>query len=92
MAELTAPHRIQIPLQYLAVERRPLSAYDDNPVRSERSAAAVIGVTAECMKKWRQRDQGPDYLQYGPSGPVRYELSSLMEFRAAHRVRVSHKL
>ena len=33
----------------------------------------------------------PDYVQYGPGGPVRYELDALMAFRATHRVRVSSK-
>ena len=38
------------------------------------------------MKKWRQRNQGPDYIQYGKDGTVRYELTALMAYRAAHRV------
>jgi hypothetical protein len=43
------------------------------------------------LKKWRQRNQGPDYVQYGPDGPVRYELDALMAFRARHRVRAKPK-
>jgi hypothetical protein len=54
-------------------------------------AAKILSVGVELLKKWRQRDQGPDYVQYGPGGPVRYELDALMAFRALHRVRVSSK-
>jgi hypothetical protein len=88
VAELAAPHRTQIPGVYLSIERPPVSAFDDNPVFNESGAAKLLGVSAECMKKWRQRNQGPDYLQYGRGGPVRYEMNALMEFRAVHRVQV----
>jgi hypothetical protein len=63
-------------------------AYDDNPVFNEASAATFLGISAECIKKWRQRNQGPDYLQYGQGGPVRYELNTLIAFRAAHKITV----
>jgi hypothetical protein len=75
----------------LQLERQPLSAYDDNPVFDEASAARFIGVTADCLKKWRQRKQGPDYIQYGRNGVVRYELNALMEFRDRHRIRIGHR-
>jgi hypothetical protein len=67
---------------------RPLLAYDDNPVFNEASAARFLNISAECIKKWRQRNQGPDYIQYGPGGPVRYELNTLIAFRAAHKITV----
>jgi hypothetical protein len=67
---------------------QPLSAINDDPVFAEDAAGTIIGVSAECMKKWRQRGQGPDYVQYGVGGPVRYALSALMAYRAAHTVRV----
>jgi len=41
----------------------PLSAYDDNPVFDEVSAARFVGVSADTLKKWRHRKQGPDYIQ-----------------------------
>jgi hypothetical protein len=56
-------------------------------VFNENGAARLIGVTADCLKKWRQRKQGPDYIQYSHNGPIRYELKALMEFRDKHRVR-----
>jgi len=65
----------------------PLSAYDENPVLNEAGAAFIIGVTADCLKKWRKRDKGPDYIQYGLNGVVRYELKALMEFRDKYTVR-----
>lgn len=82
------PRRTQIPAIYLTVERAPISTYVDNPVFDERSAAAFFGLSPETLKKWRQRNQGPDYIQYGPAGPVRYELDTLTAFLAAHRVKV----
>jgi hypothetical protein len=85
------PRRTQIPAIYLSIERPPISTYDDNPIFDGRSAAAFLGLSSEKLKKWRQRDQGPDYLQYGEAGPVRYELGTLMAFRAGHRVKVGSK-
>ena len=80
--------RRQVPATLLRLEPRPLSAYDDNPVFDEITAARYLGVTDHCLKKWRQRKQGPDYIQYGTNGPVRYELKALMEFRDTYRVRL----
>ena len=34
---------------------------------------------------------GPDYIQYGKDGYVRYELAALMAYRAAHRVETGGK-
>jgi len=81
-------HRRELPATHLQLEPRPLSAYDDNPVLDEISAARVVGVSADCLKKWRQRKQGPDYIQYRRNGAVRYELKALMEFRDRHRVSI----
>ncbi len=83
--------RRELPGTFLQLEHRPLSAYDDNPVFDECSAARFLGVSADCLKKWRQRMQGPDYIQYGKNGMVRYELNALMEFRDRHRVKLDSK-
>ena len=83
--------RRELPASYLALEPKPISAYDDNPVFNELGAAQLVGVTADCLKKWRQRKQGPDYIQYGPYGPVRYELNALVEFRDQYRVKTEGK-
>jgi hypothetical protein len=85
------PRRTHIFGTNLSLERPPVSTYDDNPVFDERGAAAYLGLSQECLKKWRQRNQGPDYIQYGRGGTVRYELSALMAFRATHRVKVGAK-
>ncbi len=82
-------HRLQIPIKYLEVESRPVWACNDNPVFNENGAAKLLGVSAELLKKWRQRKQGPDYIQYGKAGPIRYELSVLEAFREANTVHVS---
>jgi hypothetical protein len=87
---LSTAQRREVPATLLRLEARPLSAYDDNPVFEELSAARFLGIRADTLKKWRQRNQGPDYIQYGPNGAVRYELKALMEFRDRHRVRLGN--
>lgn len=79
------------PATQLSLEPRPQPVFDDNPVLDERSAAFLLGVSADCLKKWRRRHQGPDYTQYGQNGIVRYELKALMEFRDKHRVRAGSR-
>jgi hypothetical protein len=87
-----APQRGVVPGRYLTLEKLPISAFDDNPVFNEIGAAKIVGVSAEVLKKWRQRNMGPDYIQYGAAGPVRYEFNALMEFRATHVVKPGRKL
>lgn len=86
-----ARRRKELPATYLNIEKPQLSTFDDNPVVNEHGAARILGVSAELLKKWRQRNMGPDYIQYGPGGPVRYEVNTLKAFREAHRVKVGSK-
>jgi len=75
-------------------DREPLVAksfIDDDPVFKTGDTARILGVEPSRLEKWRQRDQGPDYLQYEKSGSVRYEFSALVAFKAAHRVRPSRR-
>jgi hypothetical protein len=58
-----------------------------NPVFNQYGAAEILGIIVQCLKKWRQRNQGPDYIQYGRDGAVRYALKDLMAFRAGHTLR-----
>jgi hypothetical protein len=83
--------RTELPGRYLTLEQPPISAFDDNPVFNEFGAATIVGVSAEQLKKWRQRNMGPDYIQYGPGGPVRYTINALMEFRATHTIKPEKK-
>jgi hypothetical protein len=85
-APVAPAKRREVPEIFLTLQPRPVSAYDDNPVFNEINAARLIGVTADCLKKWRQRKQGPDYIQYGTNGPIRYELNALIDFRNKHRI------
>jgi hypothetical protein len=55
--------RRQLPEALLRLEPRPLSAYD---VFDEITAAGFLGLTAACLKKSRQRRQGPDYTSTAP--------------------------
>ena len=65
---------------HVAEPKQPLSVIDDAPPLT-RSPLPVLGVSVERMKKWRQLDQGPVYIQYGKDGTVRYELTALMAYR-----------
>ncbi len=51
-----------------------------------RRAAKILGETHEVLKKWRQRDQGPEYARF-PNGDIRYRLSTLLQFLEDHTVR-----
>jgi hypothetical protein len=86
-----ATQRTELPSTYLKLEQPPLSAFDDNPVFDEFCAARFLGLSTETLKKWRQRNFGPDYIQYGPKGPVRYSFLALMEFRDIHTLRPGRK-
>jgi hypothetical protein len=84
-----SPKRTEVPERYTRLEpARPTIAIDDDPVFNELAAGRILGVTDECMKKWRQRNQGPDFIQYGEGGAVRYALNDLLAYRAAHTVRM----
>ncbi len=90
--ESANPKRTEIPERYMWLEdARPLVVVDDVPVFNIFAAGRILGVSAELLKKWRQRNQGPDYIQYGKNGAVRYELTALMAYRAAHRVQTGAK-
>jgi hypothetical protein len=47
------------------------------------SAAYILGVTDEVLKKWRQRSQGPEFVRF-PNGDIRYRLSTLLKFMEDH--------
>lgn len=66
----------------------PTEFVNDDPVVNTRDAATLLGLTVDRLEKWRPRGQGPDYLRYD-DGQIRYELSALVQFKAAHRVRPS---
>jgi hypothetical protein len=84
--------RTLVPPKYMHLEPPlPLSARDDDPVFAEGAAGTFLGVSAESLKKWRQRGKGPDYIQYGVGGPVRYTLSALKEFRQTHTIHLKEK-
>jgi hypothetical protein len=83
--------RTELPGTYLKLEQPPISAFNDNPVLNEIGAAQFLGLSTEQLKKWRQRNLGPDYIQYGPGGPVRYAIKALVDFRDAHTVKPAKK-
>ena len=51
-----------------------------DPILTTRQVAAILGVSSETVKKWRQRaGRGPEYIQY-PGGLIGYRLSTIMHF------------
>ena len=74
---------------------RPLSAFIDDPLFKTHNAAMILGVSVDCLKKWRQRGTGPTYIQYqtvpGERAPIRYALSALTQFREDYKVRATGK-
>ena len=85
--DVSAARHVEFPRRFLRLEQPPVSAFDDNPVFDEASAATILGLSRDLLKKWRNRDIGPNYIQYGSGGPVRYSLNDLMAFRLAHTIR-----
>lgn len=48
--------RLLLPTRYMKLEPPvPLSATNDDPVFKTRAAATILGLTADTLKKWRQR-------------------------------------
>jgi len=80
--------RKNIPEMFLTCEPQPVSAHCNNPLLDEHGAAVFLGLSRELLKKWSQRGFGPDYIQYGKNGPIRYEVNELTEFRLFHRIQL----
>jgi hypothetical protein len=89
-APTASPKRVQLPKRLMILEpSRPLSAINDDPVFETLYAAKILAVSPELMKKWRQRNQGPDFIQYESNGPVRYALSALRDYQERRTVALS---
>ena len=77
----------EIPYRLKRLEpTEPAKVINEDPVLDTLDAAAYLGLLPSRLEKWRQRDEGPIYLRYEDDS-VRYELSELVVFRTAHRVR-----
>jgi hypothetical protein len=81
------PKRVAQP----SVKVPPAPQIDIAPIPTDRmlntwDAAKILGETHEVLKKWRQRDQGPEYIRF-PNGDIRYRLSTLLKFIEDHTVR-----
>ena len=80
------PVRTVLP-RHLYVEPADLEKYyNDDPLVGTRGAAILLGVSVDLLKKWRQREKGPDYYQYEPGGPVLYSVRALNVFKVAHLI------
>ena len=79
--------RLQPGHPFKFVEDRRLFEVED-PVFEVREAAAILGISKDLLDKWRERGEGPEYIQYyGHGGPVRYRFSALEAFKVTHTVR-----
>lgn len=85
------PEITEIPLRLVQLEpREPLRVINDDPLFDVIDAAEILGISQDLLEKWRQRERGPAYIQYGPGGPVRYELSALRAYKGAYRVQPAY--
>ena len=83
--------RLQPGHPFKLVNGVPLFEVKD-PVFEVREAAAILGISKDLLDKWRDRGQGPEFIQYyGRGGAVRYRLSALEAFKATHTVRPSRQ-
>ena len=86
-----APKASQVRFLYPDIELfDPEEFIKDDPAFKTRDAAAILGVPADRLMKWRQRGQGPEYLVYEDGG-IRYELSALIAYKASRRVSPSRQ-
>jgi hypothetical protein len=78
--------RIILP-RHLYVEPADMEKYlNDDPLVGTRGAAIILGLSYDLLRKWRQREKGPEYYQYEKGGPVLYSVRALSAFKAAHLV------
>jgi hypothetical protein len=87
--ELRTAKRTLLPEAEAPRESKRASGNDHSPVVNVKVASSFLGVSVELLKKWRQRSKGPDYIQYGPGGPVCYEFKALLELRDHYKVRLN---
>jgi Helix-turn-helix domain len=56
----------------------------NDPILSEREAAAYLDAKPDTMRTWRYRRVGPPYLKF--TGKIRYRLSDIKNFIEQSRV------
>lgn len=86
------PELTEIPLRLFCVQGgdKPFHVINPDPVVDVRKAAIILGISQDLLEKWRQRGQGPAYIQFeGLGGPIRYELGELEAYKASHRIKPS---
>ena len=80
--------RLLLPKRFMYLEpSQPGTFVNPDPIVDTRCAAEILRIGEDCLKKKRQRGEGPEYIQYGENGPVRYAVCALMAYRQAHTVR-----
>ena len=56
-----------------------LTPIPDERLLTSRQVAAILGVSVETLKKWRQRHKSPSFFRF-PNGAVRYSPRTVMKF------------
>lgn len=80
------PHRAAQPsVKVPPIANIAIAPIPTDRVLDTRGAANILGETHDVLKKWRQRNQGPDYVRF-PDGHIRYRLSTLLQFLEDHTV------
>ncbi|HVP65032.1 MAG TPA: helix-turn-helix domain-containing protein [candidate division Zixibacteria bacterium] len=52
-----------------------------------RQAAAILNVSEQTLKKWRQRNMEPEFIRYHGEA-VRYRLTTILKFLVASTVKL----
>ena len=62
---------------------------DENQALNNAQAANFLGINPKTLANWRSLGLGPNYIRYGdgPKGRVVYDMSDLIAFRDASRVK-----
>lgn len=60
-------------------EDLPLPEIPKDRMLTTKQAATILGMSADSLKKWRQRGKGPQFSRY-PDGAIRYRLTVIMKF------------
>lgn len=62
-----------------------------DPMLDSFQVADMLGISFDLVKKWRQRNTGPEFVRY-PDGAIRYRLSALLKFIEDNTVKPSNRI
>jgi predicted DNA-binding transcriptional regulator AlpA len=59
-------------------------ARNDIDLRTSRQVADLLGVSVECLVRWRQNGEGPSFIRIG-SRRIAYDMRDLAAWLISHR-------